>query len=433
MKSNYESWGKYPVSENQAVINYNWISESPDLATIIGNVLPFGLGRSYGDSCLNSNGTLIDCSGLNKFISVDWDKGLLRAEAGVSLDEILKLIVPKGFFLAVTPGTKFVTLGGAIANDVHGKNHHKMGTFGCHVNCFELLRSTNERFICSHSENQELFRATIGGLGLTGIITWAEINLFRIDSSMIDAEFVKFDCLNDFFEINDYANLTNDFTVSWIDCTSTGTRSGRGIYSSGNFAKSGPKYANTKHSIDFPFKSSFINELSVNLFNVLYYQKQFDKKLDSLIHYEPFFYPLDAVGKWNNAYGKNGFIQYQFVLPFDGGKEALKEILKRINHSGLSSFLTVLKTFGNIKSPGILSFPRPGITLAIDFRMTGKRTLDFLSSLDVIVRENGGVIYPAKDSRMSGADFIHFYPEINEFSKYIDPKFSSSFWRRVNN
>jgi FAD/FMN-containing dehydrogenase len=430
----YGSWGRYPKLEPSEVVKLFWRDEIPPLNKYEKSVLPYGYGKSYGDSCLNENGILLETKGLNHYINFDAEKGILRCEAGVTLADILDFAVPKGWFLASTPGTKYISVGGALANDVHGKNHHKGGTFGCHVNQFELLRSNGERIICSRNNNPELFKATIGGLGLTGLVTWVDFNLRPCPSAFFAAEAIKFDSLDEFFEINDDSNRDFEYTVSWIDCTATGSQLGRGIYNRGNHAD--PKDYNLpslpkKKSLNFPFDAPFINSLSVSAFNIMYFNKQFIKKAEFITHYDPFFYPLDAINDWNKAYGKNGFLQYQFVIPFGNERNTIKEILTDVAKSGMSSFLTVLKTFGSVKSPGMLSFPRPGVTMAIDFRFSGAKTLEILKGLDKKVRDAGGILYPAKDARMSGEDFRVFYPQWDEFSQYIDPKFSSSFWRRV--
>jgi FAD/FMN-containing dehydrogenase len=434
MIGDYESWGRYPKYKPHDVYYVYWRNEIPELNKFSKKILPYAWGKSYGDSCLNDKGILIDTRNLTKFISFNEDNGLLRCEAGVTLAAILDFFVPRGWFLSVTPGTKFISVAGALANDVHGKNHHKSGTFGCHVTKFELIRSNGEKLICSPEENSELYRATIGGLGLTGLITWVEFKLKPCPSAFFAMESEKFYNLNEFFDINGESEKKFDYTVSWVDCTATDGSLGRGIYNRGNHADpidyELPKLPKQKLS-NFPFDAPFINPFTVGLFNVLYFNKQFKNIDRKVIHYDPFFYPLDAVQHWNKAYGKNGFLQYQFVVPFGNEKESVKEILRQVSRSGISSFLTVLKTFGDIKSPGMLSFPRPGVTMAIDFRMNGEKTLRFVESLDKIVRESGGVIYPAKDARMSADDFQKFYPQWTEFEKYIDPAFSSSFWRRV--
>ena len=432
MINNYLSFGRYPRVEHFDVKHLLWRHKIPELSEFERSLLPYGLGKSYGDSCLNEDGILLDTSGMDKLIDFDEENQLLKCEAGVTLSDCLDFLVPRGYFLASTPGTKHITVGGAVANDVHGKNHHKYGTFGCHVTEFELLKSNGKKLICSKDQNAGMFSATIGGLGLTGLITWVEFKVIKIPSPFIDSESIKFDNLDEFYEINENSK-DYDFTVSWIDATSTGSDTGRGLFSRGNFAefKNSEPPEEPKGGIKpFPFDAPFINPLSVSAFNILYYNKQIQRKEKKIIHYEPFFYPLDAVDGWNKAYGKKGFVQYQFVLPFGNDREYLRSILDYIARSGISSFLTVLKTFGDIKSPGMLSFPRPGITLAIDFRMTDK-TLQILEETDKVVKQAGGVIYPAKDARMSGEHFREFYPQWKEFEKYKDPKFSSSFWRRV--
>lgn len=432
MSKSYESWGRYPKSHPGRVINLNWMDQIPDFNLLEGSILAYGLGRSYGDSCLNNNGTLLDTSGLNRFIQVDFENGIIEAYAGITLADILKILIPNGWFLSVTPGTKFVTLAGAIANDVHGKNHHVKGTFGCHVLSFELLRSDGTTHHCSSEENADLFKATIGGLGLTGLITKVKIKLQRCPSPYLDVEYIKFYNLEEFFAISSEFDKKYDYSASWVDCTATDGSLGRGIYSGGNFKEYDYESINLKDNPPgFPFDYEFINSTTVKAFNALYFNKQNQKRVKTISHFEPFFYPLDAVGNWNRAYGKNGFVQYQFVVPFNRAYDAIKQVLIKVEKSGLSSFLTVLKSFGEIESPGMLSFPKPGITLAIDFRMTGKKTLDELKKLDDIVRDNGGIQYPAKDARMSGTDFRLFYPKYEEFQKYMDPRFSSDFWQRV--
>ena len=430
----YESWGRYPKHRPSDVIPLFWRSELPDLNKFNKKVLAYAYGKSYGDSCLNDGGILLDTKGLNKIIAFNEETGVIRCEAGVTLDAVLDFATLRGWFLTVTPGTKYISVAGALANDVHGKNHHRKGTFGCHVTKFELLRSDGEVLICSPEENTDMFRATIGGLGLTGLITWVEFKLTPAPTPFFATESIKFDSLDEFFEINSESENDFDYTVSWVDTTAADGNFGRGLYNRGNHADPEkhviPKLPK-KGMLPFPFEAPFINTCSVNAFNILYFNKQIRKVEKAISHYDPFFYPLDAVDGWNRAYGKNGFLQYQFVVPFGNERAAIHDILKYITKSGLSSFLTVLKTMGDVKSPGMLSFPRPGVTLATDFRFSGNRTLKMVEGLDDIVRAAGGILYPAKDARMSAKDFQNFYPQWVEFKKYIDPKFSSSFWRRV--
>lgn len=429
-----QSWGRFPLVRPEQVIPIHWRSELPDLAALEPSMLPFAYGRSYGDSCLNEDGVTLDVSRLNHFISFDEDEGLLRCEAGVSLADILAVIVPRGWFLPVTPGTKFVSVGGAIANDVHGKNHHKAGTFGCHVTQFELLRSDGQRLLCSPSQNEALFRATIGGLGLTGVILWAEFRLKPISNAFIDVEHIRYSSLAEFREIAAESDLNYEYTVTWVDCLAGEKELGKGIFMRGNHnrarrAQKAPR--DLPLGVPFDFPSFVLNKLTIKAFNTAVYHAQLSKRIRKVQHYDPFFYPLDVVQHWNRVYGKRGFFQYQCVVPFEGGYEAMREILLRISRSNEASFVTVFKKFGAIPSPGMLSFPRPGLTLALDFANHGARTLRLFNELDRIVRDNGGAVYPAKDARMSAEDFQAYFPQWQEFTQYMDPKFSSSFWRRV--
>lgn len=432
-----QSWGRYPRVKHTQVTPIYWRSEVPDLAGSGQSVLPHAYGRSYGDSCLNEDGVALDVSHLNRFISFDEETGLLCCEAGVSLAEILDVMVPRGWFLPVTPGTKFVSVGGAIANDIHGKNHHAAGTFGCHVTRFRLLRSDGQRPICSPDQNPELFQATIGGLGLTGLILWAEFKLKRIVNPYIDADHIRFTSLDEFFEISAESDKDFEYTVSWVDLLVGGEALCRGIFTRGNHNRS-PELARKRLpgrlplAVPFNLPQFVLNTLTVKSFNELYYHKQIPRRVHKVESYDPFFYPLDSIHDWYRMYGKRGFLQYQFVVPFEGGREAMREIIGRIRQSGAGSFLTVLKEFGTIKSPGMLSFPRPGLTLALDFAYAGEKTLRLLEELDAIVRQYDGSVYPAKDARMSAQSFQQFYPRWQEFARYIDPQFSSSFWRRVS-
>lgn len=433
--SSYRSWGRYPKVE-QSVRKFNWRDEALPLGDLGDNsFLPFGNGRSYGDVCLNAGGVVIDCRGLDRFIHFDAETGVLRCEGGVLFSDILKLTVPKGWFLPVTPGTQFVTLGGAIANDVHGKNHHRAGTFGCHVRSLELLRSDGTRLVCSPGENADCFRATVGGLGLTGVITWAEIQLKAISGSYIDQEVIRYDTLDEFFDLSRESDEAFEYTVAWIDSLAKGRNLGRGLFSRGNHAARQEKelskmaIPHLTFPIDVPI--SLINGLSIRLFNALYYHKQSAGSKRSLVPYSPFFYPLDSIFGWNKVYGSKGFLQYQCVLPRNDGAAGLREILGRIAAAGAGSFLTVLKMFGGKTSPGLLSFPRPGVTLTLDFPNRGEKTLRLLDSLDEVTRRAGGAVNPSKDARMSAENFQNYYPAWREMTPFIDPQASSSFWRRV--
>jgi len=436
----FESWGRFPRVSHLGEISPRCISKVGEtIKSVNSSILPRGLGRSYGDSCLNEGGYLLSTKWLNKFYSFDTNTGLLKCESGVTLDEILRVFVPRGWFLPVTPGTKFVTVGGAIANDIHGKNHHKVGTFGNHVIRFELQRSDGTRILCSKDTNFDWFRATIGGLGLTGVILWAEFKLKPIPGPYIEMESVKFKSIDEFLQISKESERDYEYTVSWLDCLSNNSYGGgRGIFMRGNHSdrkendESQVLHRNSAWKT-FPFDapSFFLSTPTIKIFNFFYYHKQLKKHKRSNIHYDPFFYPLDQIHHWNRMYGNRGFLQWQCAVPLTEKNEAIKIILKEINKSRLGSFLVTLKEFGNLTPCGMLSFPIPGITLALDFPNIGGRLFPLLDRLDEIVNEFKGRIYPAKDARMAGRTFNASFPELENLSKYIDPKFSSSFYRRV--
>lgn len=432
LSSAYRSWGGFP--RTRAYIHpLNWRDQ--DLPDGEHRLLAYGLGRSYGDVCLNDGGILLSTRGLNRFIAFDAEQGLLRCEAGVSLSDILAWSVPRGWFLPTTPGTQFVTVGGAIANDVHGKNHHRAGTFGCHVTQFELLRSTGERRLCTPTENAELFRATIGGLGLTGLITWAEIRLRRIAHRAMYTETVQFSNIDEFFDLSQASDKDYEYTMSWVDCSVTGRHLGRGLFMRGNHVRKEDAPAHwpvSKLQLSMPINlpAFVLNRWSVRTFNQLYYHKQRQPTISGLSDYVPFFYPLDAILNWNRLYGQRGFVQYQFVLPMSE-KVLVKAIMRKIADTGQGSFLAVLKTFGAAASPGLLSFPREGVTLALDFAIHGEKTFALLAQLDAMVLSGGGVVYPAKDARLAPHTFRQFYPQWEQLAAYQDARFSSSFWRRV--
>ncbi len=434
MKAEFESWGRTVGCEAEAEPIF-WRNESfPDL--LDGRTcLPYGLGRSYGDSCLNPGGFMLETAGLDRLIAFDDEAGILRCEAGASLDSILKVIVPRGWFLPVCPGTKNVTIGGAIANDVHGKNHHVAGTFGCHVTRFELLRSDDQRLVCSAKENPAYFGATIGGLGLTGLITWAEVRLKRIETAFLDVETIEFGDLGEFFKLCE-EEKNYEYTVAWVDGMARGKLVGRGIYFRANHCPSGSGKGLTLHStgslpVPTILPGWLLNRLSARVLNGLYFHRQRLRGKARRVHYDPFFFPLDRISHWNRLYGKRGFHQYQFVLPESRGEEGTLEVLDCLARSGLPFPLAILKKFGSVESPGLLSFPRPGFTFAVDFPMLGEKTKRLHRQLDELVMKHGGRLYPAKDARMPAEMFSNSYSAIEEFEAFIDPRFSSGFWRRV--
>jgi FAD/FMN-containing dehydrogenase len=431
-KPAFASWGRYPVYD-AAVLPLNWASDFPPSTLQLNGMLPVGMGRSYGDVCLLKDGTLLPTRGMDRLLHFDPQTGLLRCESGVTLAEILNFGVPRGWFLPVTPGTKYVTVGGAIANDIHGKNHHIAGTFGGHVRRFELVRSDGAAMLCSPTDNEDWYAATIGGLGLTGLITWAEVQLKPIVSRLIKYEGIQFRGLDEFIALSK-ASQHLEYTVSWIDCVSQGKNFARGIFMQGDHSEiPAPLPQSPEPKLVFPFDlpGFALNRASMSAFNSLYFHKQFKKQVVSLVDYEPFFYPLDKVLHWNRMYGKRGLLQFQCVVPWDNGKHAITEILKAITASGLASFLAVLKVFGDVKSPGMMSFPAPGITLALDFPIKPETSFPLFDRLASMTLEFGGRLYPAKDARMTAAQFQAFYPQWQQFARYRDPQISSSFWERV--
>jgi FAD/FMN-containing dehydrogenase len=439
---NTTSWGRVSWPEHELIGLSSRHAALPLPADPQMSVLPFGNGRSYGDSNLNPGGALLQGRQLDRFIDFDPATGVLRCEAGVLFSTLLRLLVPQGWFLPVTPGTQFITMGGAIANDVHGKNHHVAGSFGNHVLRFELLRSDGSRRVCSPTEHPDWFAATIGGLGLTGLITWAEVQLKRIANPFLTTESIKFHSLEGFFELSAASEIDHEYTVSWIDCAFDDKRLGRGLFNRGNHA---PAAMNTallpkglpsglaEHSRTVPVTPplSLINPLSLKAFNTLYFNKQRAESVSSLQHYRPFFYPLDALLEWNRIYGPRGFFQYQCVVPPERALATTRALLKTIAASGMGSFLAVLKQFGEPASKGMLSFPTPGTTLALDFPNQGPRLHKLFDALDRIVLEAGGRLYPAKDGRMSATLFQAGYPRWTEFQTHVDPRFASGLWRRV--
>jgi FAD/FMN-containing dehydrogenase len=428
------SWGRVQGFQHEIIGLHHRFAPMPELPPHAQHILPFGNGRSYGDSCLNAGGALLKARQLDHFISFDPVTGVLACESGVLLDEILRLVVPQGWFLAVTPGTRFVTVGGAIANDVHGKNHHRTGTFGMHVNRFELLRSDGKRLLCSRDENADWFSATVGGLGLTGLITWAEIQLRRISSPWMNVETIRYQTLGEFFELCAESDNDYEYTVSWVDCSGKGKNLGRGLFMRANHASpiaAPAKYCTRTRTFPFVPPVSLVNPLSLRAFNSIYYHRQPGRRSRALQHYEQFFYPLDDILEWNRLYGPRGFYQYQCVLPMNASKDACAQLLQQIGKSGLGSFLAVLKLCGSPISPGRLSFPQNGISLALDFPNRGESLYRLFSRLDTIVQEAGGRIYPAKDGRMPSELFRTGFPQWKAFKQFIDPRFSSNFWRRV--
>jgi len=425
------SWGRLSHEDHNVIP----LNDRHNVANLIQaqkghSGITHGMGRSYGDVALNPNGLLWLTTGLNHLIYFDEGTGRLRCESGVLLRDIQRLFIPRGWTLPVTPGTQMVTVGGAIANDVHGKNHHLLGSFGDHVRRIKLIRTDGAEIECGPIQNVEWFTATVGGLGLTGLILDAEIQLRRTFGPWLDTETIPYANLSEFFQLADSSEQDWEHTVSWIDCMSN---KGQGVFMRANpnkELKDSPKMkVEKKMPIVPPF--SLVNSLTLRPFNFAYYNLQKYKAGPAVTHYEPFFYPLDKLLEWNRMYGPKGFYQYQSVIPRNVGQDATQAMLKEIEKSGEGSFLAILKTFGNRKSLGMLSFPEPGVTLALDFPNHEARTHKLMSRLDAIVKEAKGRIYAAKDARMPRELFESGYPKLNEFLKYRDAGISSSLSRRL--
>lgn len=431
------SWGGV-LRARHAVTRPRW---SDQLGEALGLVaahpnrgLPVGLSRSYGDSGLNPGGAVLDMAGLDRLHAFDHDRGVVRADAGLSLDALIGLAAPHGWFPPVVPGTRFVTLGGAIANDIHGKNHHQAGTFGRHVRRIGLMRSNGDYCELSPDDCAPLFAATVGGLGLTGLIAWAEIQLSPVAGAWLEAEDVAFQSVDGFFDLAAESAERYAHTVAWLDCLTPGRgRRGRGIFTRANPSPDPDRRPHRAPRLNVPLDMPCwaLNPLSMRVFNEAYFRLKRARSGVRKAHYDAMFFPLDGVRHWNRIYGRLGFFQYQCVVPAPVARAAVNELVDQIVASGQASFLGVLKTFGGLPSPGMLSFPMEGATLALDFPNRGEETLRLLQRLDDVVREAGGRLYPAKDARMSTAMFADGYPRLAEFVEHIDPNLTSAFWRRV--
>ena len=393
--------------------------------------IPFGNGRSYGDSALNTN--MINCKPYNSFLKFDENNGILHTQSGTLLSEILEIIVPKGWFLRVTPGTKFITLGGAIASDVHGKNHHVEGCFSECVEQFNLMLPSGDIKVCKKGD--ELFKATCGGMGLTGVILDARISLTKINSRYINQTTIKTKNLKETFDV--FENYSSQpYSVAWIDCLAKGKDLGKCLLKVGSFADDGDLNYKEKRKINIPFMfpSFVLNKLSVKCFNWLYYNKSPNGTSNQKIDINEFFYPLDTLNNWNRIYGRRGFTQYQFILPKMNSYNGLIEILTAISDSGKSSFLAVLKLYGK-ENDNYLSFPMEGYSLALDFKIQPS-VFELLDDLDKLVLKHKGRIYLSKDVRISKNNFETNYPNIDKFRKLrkeynMEKKFQSLQSKRV--
>lgn len=422
-------WGNYPVLETHLY--------RPERIREVLNLkgetswLARGLGRSYGDAAVNDRGGTVLMTRLNRFLEFDETSGVLHAEAGVTLEEILRFFVPREWFLPVTPGTKYVTLGGAIASDVHGKNHHHDGSFGNFVESIELITSTDEVLTCSRNENPELFQATLGGNGLTGIILSARIRLMPIESAYIQQTIVRTQHLDETLASFEEHDRQYQYSVAWVDCFAGGAQLGRSAVILGNHApaqvlptalRSNPLPVHGSPRIPIPFRAPnwLLSPVLIRTYSQYHYRWK-SRRARVLVHYDPFFYPLDGVRDWNRLYGTRGFIQWQCVLPFKNGAEGIRRILEWQHQSGRISYLAVLKKMG--KGNGGLSFPMEGYTLALDFPVTGHPE-QWTRELNELVVSYGGRVYLTKDALLSREHFEAMYPELQywkQIKQQVDP------------
>ncbi len=426
-----ESWGRLWREPHE----WQALTDRAQVGAVVSGHrgLAFGSGLSYGDVALNPGGTLWAARGLDRFIAFDRERGVLECEAGVTLQEVTRTVLPHGWFLAVTPGTQYITVGGAIANDVHGKNHHRGGSFGDHVERLALQRTDGQVIECGPGLNEPWFRATVGGLGLTGVITRATLRLRPVAGPWIESEALTFESVSEFVALSDASAAGWEYIVAWIDCLATRGQRLRGVLFRGNHVADARALPPRK-TLRWPFTPprSLVNGVTLRAFNALYWQRQRAVSGRRVRQpYEHFFYPLDGVLDWNRMYGPRGFYQYQCVLPPPHHQEAAAELLGLIAGSGSGSFLGVIKTFGERQAPGLLSFPMPGITIALDFPNRGAATLQLFERLNAVVQGAGGRLYPAKDACMPRELFERGYPRLAEFRNFRDPGISSRLSRRL--
>jgi decaprenylphospho-beta-D-ribofuranose 2-oxidase len=437
-------WGRFPVERCHV---FRPERRADVAATVAAKTVPSyiarGLGRSYGDAAVNAGGGVVVHERLNRMRAFDPATGVLDCEAGTSVADIIETWLPRGWFPAVTPGTKFVTVGGAIAADVHGKNHHRDGTFSCFVESFTLLTADGEMLSCSRRDHADVFWASVGGLGLTGMILDARVRLRAVESSWLRVDYRRSRHLDDTLAAFTAGDAGSPYSVAWIDCLAGGKALGRAVLMHGEHATAADVQAAGRRgfaasraaglSVPIDVPGALLNHVSMRVFNGAYYAAHGDAA-GRLVHYDRFFYPLDGVAHWNRLYGRNGFTQYQVALPPEEGERGLVELLTRLSRSGRPSFLAVLKRLG-AQGPGLLSFPREGYTLALDLPVR-PGLVEFLAELDRLVLARGGRIYLAKDATATRDTVRAMYPRLDEFraiKQRLDPRgvLSSSLARRV--
>jgi decaprenylphospho-beta-D-ribofuranose 2-oxidase len=435
-------WGRYPRRLATVFCPEDISEATPPRA---GRMIARGQGRSYGDAAMLEDGIVMLTERLGHSVSFDERSGLLRAEAGTTLSDIIDQLLPRGWFPAVVPGTKFVSLGGCVAADIHGKNHHREGAFGAHVNEIEITLANRSRNRCCPTEDASLFWATVGGMGLTGIITGVATQLIPVESSYVVVQHHQAKDLEASFAMLAEKKWDDRYTVAWIDCTAAKRNLGRSVLMRGRHATLADLPAKLREqpfskprrqvNLNFDFPSWVLNTRSIKAFNELYYRRQGQHKEPFITDYEHFFFPLDRIGNWNRMYGKRGFIQYQFVLPSREALKGMQAVIEALSASGRASFLSVLKRFGPA-GPGLLSFPIEGYTLTLDLPVSDPDLFPFLDRLDDIVLRYGGRVYLAKDARLRPEKFRAMYPRFDEWLKLkqqIDPegRFDSDLARRL--
>lgn len=405
-------WGRYSVIDAE-VLNPK---SKKDIEFFIKNnktIIARGLGRSYGDSA--NNNVVIKTTSINHFIKFDHINGIITCSAGISIHRINELTIPKGWFIPVSPGSGYITIGGAMASDIHGKNHHLVGTLSKYILSADLITSEGETITISNNQNIDLFRATCGGMGLTGIIFSITIKLKSITSSLIKNTIIKTKSIEETCEQFE-KNFSSSYSVAWIDCLKNGKNFGRSLLFLGEHIKNSRLINHLKKPKYIPIKfcSLFLNKYSIKVFNAIHYYKNQNKNINNL-SLNDYFYPLDSLLNWNFLYGKNGFIQYQFVIPKKNSIKVLKKILHKISEENCPPFLAVLKLFGP-QNENYLSFPLQGYSLALDFKIYNN-LIQLINILDKIVIENGGRIYLTKDTLMNKKTFRICYPEWEMFQK----------------
>ena len=424
MKATLEGWGRFPKVE----VSFTQPKNESDvfIALESDDLIARGSGRSYGDSSLNSTMTvgMTKCSSI---ISFDELTGVLQAEAGATFDQIISMFLPRGWFPIVTPGTKFASLGGMIASDVHGKNHHNQGSFVNSVLWFDIILSDGLVKRCSRDENADIFWWTHGGMGLTGVIIRAAIRLQKVESAWIEQNIIVSENLQETMQIFD-ETVGSEYSVAWLDTSAKNDKLGRAVVMFGRHAKlvDLPKRLSKyplrmKHrrrvKIFIDPKINLIGNWLSKVFSLLYFYKAKLLSKNSLLYFDDYFYPLDKIADWNKLYGSKGFVQYQFVLPLKTSKQGLAKVLEILSENKTTSSLTVLKKFG--PQTGKISFPMEGYTLALDLPRN-RKNLEVLDKLDEEILRHGGRFYLAKDSRMTASTFRKSDPRTSDFMKFRD-------------